>query len=99
MDVLVLAVIGVIAGIVASFVLKSRGRETDLIICVVAGVVGVLIGGLIVGPLLTLVGMPGGRKAVTDPLGMVSYVFGVLGALLALGFGTIGSRRRSGGPA
>lgn len=95
MDLLLLAVIGVVVGIAASFVLKSRGREADLTICVVAGVVGVLIGGLIVGPLLTLVGMPGGRKAVADPLGMVSYVFGALGALLALGFGAFGSRRRT----
>jgi len=99
MDLFVLAVIGVVAGIAAFFMLKARGREAHPLICVVTGVVGVLLGGLIVAPLLTLVGMPGGRTALTDPLGMVSYVFGVVGALAALWFATLGDRHRTGSSA
>ena len=77
MGIIILIVVGGILGWLASIVMRTDGQQ-GILLNVVVGIVGALLGGFVLAPLLKFGG------SITDGINMPSLLVSFLGAIILL---------------
>ncbi len=77
MGIIVWLVMGGLVGWIASMIMGTNAQQ-GIILNVVVGIVGALIGGWLIGPLL-------GAGSINDGISIVSFIVSLIGAVLLLG--------------
>lgn len=85
MNILIWLVMGGIVGWVASLIMGTNGQQ-GIILNVVVGIVGALIGGWLIGPLL-------GAGSINEGITVMSFVVSLIGAVILLGILSLFQRR------
>jgi uncharacterized membrane protein YeaQ/YmgE (transglycosylase-associated protein family) len=85
MGILVWLIMGGIVGWIASMIMGTDARQ-GIFLNVVVGIVGALIGGWLIGPLL-------GAGSINDGITVMSFIVSLLGAVLLIAI--VGFFRRS----
>lgn len=85
MGIIVWLVMGGLVGWIASMIMGTDGQQ-GIILNIVVGIVGALIGGWLIGPLL-------GAGSINDGLSVMSFVVSLIGAVLLLGILSLFQRR------
>lgn len=86
MGIIIWLVMGGLVGWIASIIMGTDGQQ-GIILNVVVGIVGALIGGWLIGPLL-------GAGSINDGLSVMSFVVSLIGAVILLAI--VGLVRRGG---
>jgi uncharacterized membrane protein YeaQ/YmgE (transglycosylase-associated protein family) len=76
MGIIVWLVMGGIVGWIASMIMGNNARQ-GIILNVVVGIVGAMLGGWLIGPLL-------GAGSINDGITVMSFVVSLIGAVLLL---------------
>lgn len=76
MGIIVWLIVGGIVGWIASMIMKTDDQQ-GIILNVVVGLVGAVVGGWLIGPLL-------GAGSINDGISAMSFVVSLLGALIRL---------------
>lgn len=76
MNIIIWLVMGGIVGWIASIVMKTDGQQ-GIVMNVVIGIVGAVIGGWLIGPVV-------GAGSINQSLSAMSFVVSVLGAIILL---------------
>lgn len=76
MGIIVWLVIGGLVGWVASIIMGNNARQ-GIVLNVVVGIVGALIGGWLIGPMV-------GAGSINDEISVLSVVVSLIGALILL---------------
>ena len=76
MSIIVWLVMGGLVGWIASMIMGTNGQQ-GIILNVVVGIVGAIIGGWLIGPLL-------GAGSINDGITVTSFVVSLVGAVLLL---------------
>lgn len=76
MDIIVWLVIGGIVGWLASIIMKTNDQQ-GIVLNVVVGLVGAVIGGWLLGPLL-------GAGSINDGITVMTFVVSLIGAVILL---------------
>lgn len=76
MGIIVWLVMGGLVGWIASIIMGTNGQQ-GIILNVVVGIVGALIGGWLIGPLL-------GAGSINDGISIMSVVVSLIGAIILL---------------
>jgi len=76
MGIIVWLVMGGLVGWIASMIMGTNGQQ-GIILNVVVGIVGALIGGWLIGPLL-------GAGSINDGITIMSFIVSLIGAVLLL---------------
>ena len=77
MGIIILIIVGGILGWLASIVMRTDGQQ-GILLNVVVGIVGALLGGFLLAPLLNFGG------SITDGINMPSLLVSFLGAIILL---------------
>lgn len=85
MGIIVWLVMGGLVGWIASMIMGTDGQQ-GIILNIVVGIVGALIGGWLIGPLL-------GAGSINDGISVMSFVVSLIGAVLLLGILSLFQRR------
>jgi uncharacterized membrane protein YeaQ/YmgE (transglycosylase-associated protein family) len=85
MNILILLVVGGLIGWVASMIMGGPG---GILMDIVVGIVGALLAGLVLNPLI------GGGNIMTGDLSLSSILMSLLGAIVLLGIMRLFTRRR-----
>jgi uncharacterized membrane protein YeaQ/YmgE (transglycosylase-associated protein family) len=85
MNILILLVVGGLIGWVASMIMGGPG---GILMDIVVGIVGALLAGLVLNPLI------GGGNIMTGDLSLSSILVSLLGAIVLLGIMRLFTRRR-----
>lgn len=85
MGIIVWLVMGGLVGWVASLIMGTNGQQ-GIILNIVVGIVGALIGGWLIGPLL-------GAGSINEGISVMSFVVSLLGAIILLGILSLFQRR------
>lgn len=76
MGIIIWLIVGGIVGWLASLIMKRDGSQ-GIILNVVVGIVGALIGGWLIGPML-------GAGSINDGFSVMSFVVSLIGAIILL---------------
>jgi uncharacterized membrane protein YeaQ/YmgE (transglycosylase-associated protein family) len=76
MGIIVWLVIGGLVGWIASIIMGNNARQ-GILLNVVVGIVGALIGGWLIGPMV-------GAGSINDEISVMSFVVSLVGALILL---------------
>jgi len=76
MNIIIWLIIGGIVGWLASIIMR-RDAQQGILLNIVVGIVGALIGGWLIGPLL-------GSGSINDGISVMSFVVSLLGAIILL---------------
>lgn len=76
MSIIVWLVMGGIVGWIASMIMGTNGQQ-GIILNVVVGIVGALLGGWLIGPLL-------GAGSINDGITVMSFIVSLIGAVILL---------------
>ncbi|MDH5831013.1 GlsB/YeaQ/YmgE family stress response membrane protein [Luteimonas sp. M1R5S18] len=76
MGIIIWLIVGGIVGWLASIVMK-RDAQQGIILNIVVGIVGAIIGGWLIGPLL-------GAGSINDGITVMSFVVSLIGAIILL---------------
>jgi len=76
MGIIIWLIVGGIVGWLASIIMK-RDAQQGIILNIVVGIVGALIGGWLIGPLL-------GAGSINDGISVRSFIVSLLGAIILL---------------
>ena len=76
MGIIIWLIVGGIVGWLASLIMKRDGSQ-GIILNVVVGIVGALIGGWLIGPML-------GAGSINDGFSVMSFVVSLIGAVILL---------------
>jgi uncharacterized membrane protein YeaQ/YmgE (transglycosylase-associated protein family) len=76
MGIIIWLIVGGIVGWLASLIMKRDGSQ-GIILNVVVGIVGALIGGWLIGPML-------GAGSINDGFSIMSFVVSLIGAIILL---------------
>ena len=76
MGIIIWLIVGGIVGWLASIIMK-RDAQQGIILNIVVGIVGALIGGWLIGPLL-------GAGSINDGILVMSFIVSLLGAIILL---------------
>ncbi len=76
MGIIVWLVMGGLIGWIASMIMGTNGQQ-GIILNVVVGIVGALIGGFLIGPLL-------GAGSINDGISIMSIIVSLIGAIILL---------------
>ncbi|WP_416139645.1 GlsB/YeaQ/YmgE family stress response membrane protein [Halomonas sp. HK25] len=76
MGIIVWLVMGGLVGWVASMIMGTSGQQ-GIVLNVVVGIVGALIGGFLIGPLL-------GAGSINDGITIMSFIVSLIGAIILL---------------
>jgi uncharacterized membrane protein YeaQ/YmgE (transglycosylase-associated protein family) len=76
MGIIVWLVMGGLVGWVASMIMGTNGQQ-GIILNVVVGIIGALIGGWLIGPML-------GAGSINDGITIMSFVVSLIGAIILL---------------
>lgn len=93
MGIIIWLVMGGIVGWIASIIMGTNARQ-GIILNVVVGIVGALIGGWLIGPLL-------GAGSINEGISIMSFIVSLIGAILLLaivGLFQRGTKKGSPGP-
>lgn len=85
MGIIIWLVMGGVVGWVASLIMGTDGQQ-GIILNIVVGIVGALIGGWLIGPLL-------GAGSINDGISVMSFVVSLIGAVILLGILSLFQRR------
>jgi uncharacterized membrane protein YeaQ/YmgE (transglycosylase-associated protein family) len=85
MSIIIWLIMGGIVGWVASMIMGTDGRQ-GIILNVVVGIVGALLGGWLIGPLL-------GAGSINDSISIINFVVSLIGAVILLGLLGLVQRR------
>lgn len=85
MGILIWLVMGGLVGWVASLIMGTSGQQ-GIILNIVVGVIGALIGGWLIGPLL-------GAGSINEGITVMSFVVSLIGAVILLGILSLFQRR------
>lgn len=85
MNIIIWLVMGGVVGWVASLIMGTNGQQ-GIILNVVVGIVGALIGGWLIGPLL-------GAGSINEGITVMSFVVSLIGAVILLGILSLFQRR------
>ena len=77
MGIIVWLIMGGLVGWVASMIMGTNGQQ-GILLNVVVGIVGALIGGWLIGPLV-------GAGSINEGITVMSFVVSLLGAVILLG--------------
>lgn len=77
MGIIIWLIMGGLVGWIASLIMGTDGQQ-GIILNVVVGIVGALIGGWLIGPLL-------GAGSINDGISIMSLVVSLIGAVILLG--------------
>lgn len=88
MGIIIWLIMGGIVGWIASMIMGTNGRQ-GIILNVVVGIVGAVLGGWLVGPLI-------GAGSINDGITIMSFVVSLIGAVILLAI--IGLFQRSFSP-
>ena len=76
MGIIVWLVMGGLVGWVASMIMGTSGQQ-GIILNVVVGIVGAMIGGFLIGPIL-------GAGSINDGITIMSFIVSLIGAIILL---------------
>lgn len=76
MGIIVWLIVGGIVGWLASIIMK-RDAQQGILLNIVVGIIGALIGGWLIGPLL-------GAGSINDGITVMSFVVSLIGAIILL---------------
>lgn len=76
MGIIIWLIVGGIVGWLASIIMK-RDAQQGIILNIVVGIVGAIIGGWLIGPLL-------GAGSINDGITVMSFVVSLIGAIILL---------------
>lgn len=76
MNIIIWLIMGGLVGWIASIIMGTDGQQ-GIILNVVVGIVGALIGGWLIGPLL-------GAGSINEGLSVMSFVVSLIGAVILL---------------
>lgn len=76
MGIIVWLIMGGLVGWVASMIMGTNGQQ-GIILNVVVGIVGAMIGGFLIGPLL-------GAGSINDGITIMSFIVSLIGAIILL---------------
>ena len=76
MNIIIWLIIGGIVGWLASIIMR-RDAQQGILLNIIVGIVGALIGGWLIGPLL-------GSGSINDGISVMSFVVSLLGAIILL---------------
>ncbi|MDH5832639.1 GlsB/YeaQ/YmgE family stress response membrane protein [Luteimonas kalidii] len=76
MGIIIWLIVGGIVGWLASIIMK-RDAQQGIILNIVVGIIGALIGGWLIGPLL-------GAGSINDGITVMSFVVSLIGAIILL---------------
>ena len=76
MGLLITLIVGGLIGWVASMIMKTDGQQ-GILLNVVVGIIGALIGGWLIGPML-------GAGSINDGFSVMSVVVSLIGAIILL---------------
>ena len=76
MNIIIWLIMGGVVGWIASMIMGTDGQQ-GIILNVVVGIVGALIGGWLIGPLL-------GAGSINEGLSVMSFVVSLIGAVILL---------------
>lgn len=76
MNIIIWLIMGGVVGWIASMIMGTDGQQ-GVILNVVVGIVGALIGGWLIGPLL-------GAGSINEGLSVMSFVVSLIGAVILL---------------
>ncbi len=76
MGIIIWLIMGGIVGWIASMIMGTDGRQ-GIILNVVVGIVGAMIGGWLIGPLI-------GAGSINDGITIMSFVVSLIGAIILL---------------
>ncbi|TWG89075.1 putative membrane protein YeaQ/YmgE (transglycosylase-associated protein family) [Luteimonas sp. J16] len=76
MGIIIWLIVGGIVGWLASIIMK-RDAQQGIILNIVVGIVGALIGGWLIGPLL-------GAGSINDGITVMSFIVSLIGAVILL---------------
>ncbi|PXX90789.1 GlsB/YeaQ/YmgE family stress response membrane protein [Marinobacter vulgaris] len=76
MGIIIWLIMGGVVGWIASMIMGTNGRQ-GIILNVVVGIVGALIGGWLIGPLL-------GAGSINEGITIMSFVVSLIGAVILL---------------
>ncbi len=85
MGIIVWLVMGGLVGWVASLIMGTNGQQ-GIILNIVVGIIGALIGGWLIGPLL-------GAGSINEGLSIMSFVVSLIGAVILLAILSLFQRR------
>ncbi len=77
MGIIIWLIMGGLVGWIASMIMGTNGQQ-GIILNIVVGIVGALIGGWLIGPLL-------GAGSINEGLSVMSFVVSLIGAVILLG--------------
>lgn len=77
MGIIIWLVMGGLVGWIASIIMGTDGRQ-GIVLNVIVGIVGAMIGGWLIGPLL-------GAGSINDGISIMSVIVSLIGAVLLLG--------------
>lgn len=87
MNIIIWLVMGGIVGWLASMIMGTNAQQ-GIILNVVVGIVGALVGGWLIGPLL-------GAGSINDGITVMSFVVSLIGAVVLLAILSLFNRGRS----
>ncbi|MDZ7781455.1 MAG: GlsB/YeaQ/YmgE family stress response membrane protein [Halioglobus sp.] len=76
MGIIIWLIMGGIVGWIASMIMGTNGRQ-GIILNIVVGIVGALIGGWLIGPLI-------GAGSINDGITFMSFIVSLIGAVILL---------------
>lgn len=76
MSIIIWLIMGGVVGWIASMIMGTDGQQ-GIILNVVVGIVGALIGGWLIGPLL-------GAGSINDGITVMSFIVSLIGAIILL---------------
>ncbi len=88
MSIIIWLVMGGIVGWIASMIMGTNAQQ-GIILNVVVGIVGALIGGWLIGPLL-------GAGSINEGISIMSFIVSLIGAVLLLAIVAFFQRRSTG---
>jgi uncharacterized membrane protein YeaQ/YmgE (transglycosylase-associated protein family) len=76
MGIIIWLIVGGIVGWLASIIMKRDGQQ-GILLNIIVGIIGALIGGWLIGPLL-------GAGSINDGITVMSFVVSLIGAVILL---------------
>lgn len=87
MGIIIWLIMGGIVGWIASMIMGTSGRQ-GIILNVVVGIVGAVLGGWLIGPLI-------GAGSINDGITIMSFIVSLIGAVILLAIIGLFQRRSS----
>lgn len=85
MGIIIWLIMGGVVGWVASLIMGTSGQQ-GIILNIVVGIIGALIGGWLIGPLV-------GAGSINEGITVMSFVVSLVGAVILLGILSLFNRR------